>query len=403
MPTIAIREPAAPMRPPRAAGTPPSDSRAMSGRVFTVGLLLFFAIFLGGLVLLISTRSWRQSERLVAAGLRSPAGVVLLPDDALVVVEAGLPDRAARRAGAIVPTSSGRLTWSRPDSSSRGTLLENLPSQYDGRTDTVSGPAGIARGADGRLLIAIGACSQPRCGTVQAMDADGRLSQIADVTGFLRQQPATATRPSSPRGLAVAPDGAVYVADAGAASVVRIDLVGGDDARSAMRLVAHFAADAVPTGIAIGPDGALAVALARPTTDGAGGGSVVRIDASGAVTTITAGLTVPTGLAVQPDGQVLVLEGAASTGPAAGADAAPGAGARAGTGAHGGRLLRIDPARPTEWTVVSADLDAPTGLVLAADGRVYVTMRGPSGDAGGASGELRQIRRLGPQPKPRIV
>src|SRR5438067_13816519 len=81
---------APPIRPVQRV-RPISGRRALG---LVVLLMVLFGLVVGAVVV---GRTWRQSERLVAAGLRSPRGVALMPDDGLVVAEAGVPDAAGPR------------------------------------------------------------------------------------------------------------------------------------------------------------------------------------------------------------------------------------------------------------------------------------------------------------------
>jgi len=295
----------------------------MSGRR-ALGLVLLMMVLFGLVVGYVTVSgSWRQRERLVAPGLRAPRGVALMPDDSMVVAEAGT-DRLA-----------GRLTWIAEDS--RGTLYDRLT----GATAVVVAP-------DRRILVLMGSCDQPGCRSLQALDKSGRLTPLAELG-------------AEPVGLAVGPDGAAYVSDAASGDVTKVSpsIVPGGQVR-----LTSFGPGALPRGLVVGPDGALYAALG-------GLGRLVRIAPDGTVSVIAEGLDAPVGVGFEPTGKMLVLERT--------------------------RLIRIDPAKPTERTVVSANIAQPTSLLVAPDGRAYVTA------GSGETGELLQIRRLGPQPPPSYI
>jgi streptogramin lyase len=234
---------------------------------------------------------------------------------------------------------SGRLTWVAADS--RGTLQAGL-----------SGVTAVAATPDERILVLVGACDGPLCRALHALDKSGRMTRLVELRG-------------DPTGLAVGADGTAYVSDAatGELTAVSPGIVPGG-----VVTLAGLGREAMPRGLAVGPDGALYAALA-------GTGRVVRVAPDGGVTPTAEGLTEPVGVGFEPDGKMLVLE-------------------RAG---GAGRLIRVDPAKPADRTVVSADLPQPTSLLVAPDGRAYVT-------AGtGDGGELLQIRRLGPRAQRRVV
>lgn len=230
---------------------------------------------------------------------------------------------------------SGRLTWVVADS--RGTLYGGL-----------SGVAAVAAAPNERILVLMGGCEGPLCRAVHALDRDGRLTKLADL-------------PGDPAGLAVAADGTAYVSDAASGEITGVSPGGAST-------LAVLGKDAAPRGLVVSADGSLYAALA-------GAGRVVRVGRDGASAPVAEGLTEPIGVGLEPDGKLLVLERTDD----------------------GGRLVRIDPARPDERTVVSASLPRPTSLLVAPDGRAYVT-------AGrGEHGELLQIRRLGPRQPRRVV
>ena len=311
--------------------------RTVSGRraLGVIGLVL--AVLFLAVNLYVFSQQWRQRERLVADGLRRPQGVVWMPDDALVIAEAGEAGRP----------DSGRLTRAEAESG-RQTILDKLPSDPSG------GPSGIARAANGSLLIVTGPCTGPRCAALLGPDAAGELVVKAD----LRARPGAGER-ARPWGLALGADGAAYVTDSGTDELLRIET---GAAPPRISRVAGFGEGAAPRGLAFGRDGALYVALF-------GAGSVVRVGPDGSVATVAGGLSEPIALGVDPEGRLLALEHAA------------------------GRLVRFDAAggRPE---VLSHDLDGPTGMAVTPDGRVYVTVRGLAAD--GRPGQLLQVRRLGP-------
>lgn len=281
-------------------------------------LLILAGLFAAANVYAFS-REWRQRERLVADGLRQPRGMVWMPDEAIVVAEAGIEG----------VSNSGRLTWASA-SSARLTMLDGLPS------DDRGGPVGLAFGQAG-LLVLMGPCAQPRCASLLGPDAAGQLVAIADLAG------------RSPWGLALGADGAAYVTDRRASELLRVE------PGAAPTVLARFWDGAEPRGVAIGADGSLYVALF-------GRGTVAKVARSNEVSVAADGLDQPIAVGFDPEGRMLVLEQGS------------------------GRLIRAG-------EVVASDLVTPTGLMVAPDGRTYVT----------AAGQLLQIRRLGPVAPRRMV
>jgi glucose/arabinose dehydrogenase len=295
----------------------------MSGRRAIGLMLLILAGLFAAANVYAFSQEWRQRERLVADGLRQPRGMVWMPDQAIVVAEAGLPGTA----------NSGRLTWASA-SSARQTMLDALPS------DDAGGPAALALGPAG-LLVLTGPCAQPRCAALLGPDAAGQLTLLADLAG------------RSPWGLALAPDGAAYVTDQAAGELLKVGV------GAVPTVAARFGAAADPRGLALGGDGSVYVALRAA-------GQVARVDPAGRVSAAADGLARPIAVATDPEGRLLVLE------------------------ETGGRLLRIADGRRES---ITEGLDAPAGLLVAPDGRAYVT----------AGGQLLQVRRLGPVGPRRFV
>jgi sugar lactone lactonase YvrE len=94
-------------------------------------------------------------------------------------------------------------------------------------------------------------------------------------------------------------------------------------------------------GLAFDPDGILHVAQERV-------GRVLRIEPSGAVTTILSGLTAPEAITFDPAGNLYALEDV-----------------------EDGRLIRVDAGGGE--TVLATGLDAPEGAVWLPDGNLYIT------------------------------
>jgi DNA-binding beta-propeller fold protein YncE len=291
----------------------------MSGRRAIGLMMLILAGLFAAANVYAFSQEWRQRDRLIADGLRQPRGMVWMPDQAIVVAEAGLPGTP----------NSGRLTWASA-SSARQTMLDSLPSDDGG------GPVALELGPAG-LLVLTGPCGQPRCSSLLGPDANGELAVLAAMPG------------RSPWGLALSADGVAYVTDRAAGELLRI----GQGAEPAV--AARFGPGSDPRGIALGPDGAVYVALL-------GAGSVARVDAGGGVSTAVGGLAQPIAVGLDPEGRLLVLEQGA------------------------GRVTRAG-------EVVARDLEVPSGLLVAPDGRTYVT----------TAGQLLQIRRLGPVGPRRLV
>ncbi len=328
---------------------------------------------------------FQGNEQLVAGGLRNPRAAVVLPDNAIIVTEAGLPDTTGTTDKSTRQVTSGRLSWVRDNGEGRRTLLDNLPGQYVGLLNEVIGPAGIAPAPNGGLYVLIGQCAQARCSALHLLGSDGKLTQLVDLRGFAVVNPAVTeggapNEESNPWGIAVGPDGVVFISDAAANDVVRID-----PNVSPPRVSVHvrLPEQAVPTGIALADDGALYVAIFTALKHPTGSGSIARISPDGRVTTAVDGLTMPIGVFVEPNGALLVLEFSDNYSM------------DTGYRARSGKLSRIDPNASSTRHTLSTKLTFPTSIARASDGRAYVTTGGAfTGNARSANGEIVRIRRL---------
>ncbi len=179
----------------------------------------------------------------------------------------------------------------------------------EGAAARFDSPSGIAAGADGTLFVA-----DTHNHRVRAIDPSGRVTTLAgcgpdgaEAGGRFRDGAGAEACFDRPSGVAVGPDGTVYVSDPGnhriraitRAGVVRTWAGSGEWGRAdGDRLAATFAS---PRGLAVAPDGALLVA-------DWGAGAVRRVTAAG-VTTVARDLENPLAVAVLPDGRAFVLSG----------------------------------------------------------------------------------------------
>jgi RHS repeat-associated protein len=251
------------------------------------------------------------------------------------------------------------------------------------REALLDGPNALALDAAGALFI-----SDSNNQRIRRVDPDGTIDTIAGTGpyGFAGDGgPATAARLSSPRGLAIGPDGTLYITDTGANRIRHVkangdietvagggqpaDGLGDGGAATSARL-------SLPSAVAVGPDGTLYIAdtghhrvrvvgVSGQITTLAGDGQAGRAGDGGRAD--FARLRSPRGLAIDADGNVIVAD----------------------TG--NGRVRRIAPdghisriaggGSPADGVgdggpATAAGLVSPVGLALTPDGRVLVVDSG---------------------------
>jgi sugar lactone lactonase YvrE len=152
-------------------------------------------------------------------------------------------------------------------------------------------PAGVAAGPNGDLYV----CDTDNR-TVRKLSKEGQVSTL------IGAPPTLGLRLSIPTGIATDAQGNVFVSDTGNNRIVVIDRHGVVDVHAGRSLSAGFTDSSdrglarfnVPRGLCVAPDGALYVADFRND-------AIRRIDAAG-VTTVVSGAGGPTAVAVGPDG-----------------------------------------------------------------------------------------------------
>ncbi len=248
------------------------------------------------------------SARVVAENLDTPSAVALAPDGSLVIAETGA--HVIRR----VHPADG-LTEIVAGVTGRAGYLDGSGAQA-----LFNAPVGVAVGSDDTIFIA-----DTYNDRVRAIDKEGNVRTIAGAgeAGFADALSGAQAQFDTPCGIAVAPDGALIIADTGNGRVRRIELngsvatVAGTGERSSMDGIPSAASFNDPTGIAIDKDGKIYVADAR--------GSALRVCASNPspqVSTLAGGhvagfqdgalnsvrLNHPAGIALAPDGTLLFTD-----------------------------------------------------------------------------------------------
>ena len=156
----------------------------------------------------------------------------------------------------------------------------------------LAAPVAVAVNAHEDVFIAEGV------GRVRYVDA--HTGVISTYAGLGRQEssgdggPATAAGIDRPHGLAVGPDGALYVADTYGGRVRRVDWV-------TKRITSVASGLLLPVHMAAAPDGSILIADTQRR-------SLRRIGPNGAETQVGSGFVEPSGVAVGPDGAIYVSD-----------------------------------------------------------------------------------------------
>ena len=301
----------------------------------------------------------------VASGLNSPRGLAIGPDGALYIAESGVPGSGLSSTGSITRVAGGVQTR----------IVTGLPS-VTGATGDASGPQGIAFAPNGTGYVLLGLGTDPgvRTGTLGGGAATGLGSlftftggapaRVADVSAYeATYNPVGGPLDSNPYHL-VSNGTGFLVTDAGSNTLLNVSATG------VVSLVASFAphpvgpspsSDSVPTGVAVAPDGTIYVAELTGAPFTAGAAKIYHLAADGTLLNTLSGFTDLTDLAFGGDGSLYALE--------FDADGIIG-------GSNNGAVIKIG-SDGTRQTLFSEGLIAPTGLAVGRDNSLFVTTFSP--------------------------
>ena len=359
-------------------------------------------------VVLLAAALWFASEMALAQekesggtvivdGLNGPQGVLAVDDGSIWVIDVGLGGDKEVEVGGLDPNTNEviRATYGNTARVIRVTLggqpqlVATLPSIFLG-SDIVGGArlavlnnemyatAGVWQGvASEDALPDTAAVLRVLQGSVLEVVPLWQLEKEQNPDGFVLE--------SHPYGLTAGPDGFLYVAEAGANTLVRVDAVN----RTA-EVIAVFEgipgplpnpyrggaleSDPVPTGVAFGADGRIYVSLLPGFPFLPGAAKVVVVDpGSGAVEDYATDLTMLTDLRTGPDGEMYAVRFGIFTDE--------------GPIPNSGALIRVGAGESSQDVITG--LPFPTSVDFDINGNAYVVINGTSVGAPGRGAVIR--------------
>ncbi|MCB0197838.1 MAG: ScyD/ScyE family protein [Anaerolineae bacterium] len=317
----------------------------------------------------------------VATGLNAPMGVLVAPDGTVWVIDSGMG--GDEEIPFISPETGQEITAQFGESArivqiaADGTQSDvaTLPSVLAGM-ESIGGARlamvdGTLYATAGQMLGELGTDAMENSAAVLKIE-DGQVSEVASTWVIERDQnPDGTVVDSHPYGLTAAPDGSLWVTDAGANDLLKVDPTSGD-----ITLVTAFDAvpsplpsptrdnalltDPVPTGVVVDDSGTAYVALLPGFPFVPGSSKVVQVSSGGEVSDYATGLTMLTDLRMGPDGNMYAVQVGQFTDQ--------------GPVPNMGRIIRIKEGDASE--VVVDGLSFPTSIDFNDNGDAYVTING---------------------------
>ncbi|QPC83955.1 ScyD/ScyE family protein [Phototrophicus methaneseepsis] len=321
---------------------------------------------------------------IVADGLNGPMGLDIDADGNLLIVDSGTggeetieyADPTTFEVSTVPYGNTSRVIKLMPDGTQEEIMT--LASVITGQ-DAVGG-ARVAT-LDGTIYVTVGGwqissgetVSLPNYTAVVTPGADGEVQTVADMWAFeLENNPdGTDNVESHPYDIEAGPDGMLYVADAAANDLLRVDPMSGE-----VELVAVFdalpgvfpqpfrnnelVADPVPTGVAFDSAGNIFVSFLSGAPFIPGNAKVVQVAQDGTVADFAPGLTMLTDLITGPDGMLYATQFSVYT--------------EEGPMPNSGAILRIMEDGTTE--VVKEGLPFLTAITFNEAGDAFVAING---------------------------
>ena len=355
-------------------------------------LLIVFALIVA-LALPSATVVAQDGHAIIAEGFNAPQGVLVDPDGNVWVIDSGLGgdteiemvDAVSGEATTAAYGETARVVKIAPDGTQ--TEVAILPSIFSGDEAVGGGRLALLDGelyATSSFWLSDGSDGAdptiPNLGSVVKIGEDGTVEEVASAWAVEKSRnPDESIYESHPYGLAASPDGYLWVADAGANTLLRIDPESPEPV-----LIAVFDAipgvfpnparggemltDPVPTGIAFDEAGNAYVSLLSGAPFVPGSASVVKVTRSGGRLPYATGLTMLTDIRTGPDGELYAVQFAVFTDQ--------------GPTPNSGAIVKVGEGDTSE--VVVDGLSFPTSIDFDADGNAYITINGVGAPGSGA-------------------
>ena len=322
---------------------------------------------------------------LVASGLTNPRGFLWAADGTMFVAQAGTGGQSLGTPTAPPPVgpNSGGPTASvvRIENGCPAVVASGLPSSVNAFGE-VLGVEDLAVLGD-QLYASVdgggefhGNADQPS--GIYRILANGEKELVADLSAWTRDNP-VAHRPidydPDAAGFSLVADasaGLLWVVNPNSEEILSVTPDG------TITRVADLSSEVWngPTGLALAPDGGVYVGYLTPVPYPDGAAKVVHVAANGTVTEVWSGLTAVTDVAVGPDGTLYAIE--MSTGNLQEPPF---------TVPESGRIVRQTGADSMED--VATDLNLPISLAFGPDGGLYVAL--PAAEANNGEGVVARI------------
>ncbi len=325
----------------------------------------------------------------VASGFNGPQGITIDTEGNLWVIDSGLGgdediQYISMETGEPAPTKMGqtaRIVMVSPDG--KQTEVATLPSLAASPMEMVGG----ARLAwlDGVLYATSGVWAGGVGDPPDLMGAvvrveDGQVSEVADMWAYERDNnPDGLVLEAHPYGITVGPDGWLWIANAGANTLMRVNPESGE-----IENVATFdglpgpmpnparndamEVDPVPTAVVFDEAGNAYVSLLSGFPFIPGSAKVLLVTPDGEISDYATGLTMLTDLQRGPDGELYAVQF--------------GMFSEEGPVPNAGAVVRVHEANASE--VLVSGLPFPTALAFDQDGNAFVTINGLGAPGSGA-------------------